>query len=54
MRLAKYLARSRNDDIIEIINSFNSFFMTIFFAVDTYYEGTPPIIIIIEYGILIF
>lgn len=54
MRLAKYLARSRNDDIVEIINSFNSFFMTIFFAVDTYYEGTPPIIIIIEYGILIF
>ena len=54
MRLAKYLTRSRNDDIVEIINSFNSFFMTLFFAVDTYYEGTPPIIIIIEYGILIF
>ena len=53
-RLAKYLTRSRNDDVLEVINAFNSFFMTIFFAVDTYFDGTPPIIIIIEYGILIF
>ena len=53
MRLAKYLARSRSDDIIELINAINSTFMTIFFAVNTYYDVTPPIIVILEYGILI-
>jgi hypothetical protein len=54
MRLAKYLARSGTDDIFEIINAVNSLLMTILFAVDTYYVGSPQIIVIIEYGILIF
>jgi len=52
VRLAKYLAKTRSDDIIEIINAFLSFILTFFFALDTYYDGTPEVIVFSEYAIL--
>jgi hypothetical protein len=52
-RLAKYLSKTRTDDIIEVVNAIMSFLLTLFFAVDTYYKGTPKVIEVAEYAILI-
>lgn len=52
-RLAKYIAKTRSDDVIEIINAFLSFILTLFFALDTYYDGTPTVIEYAEYVVLI-
>ncbi len=40
-KLAKYLSKTRTDDVIELFNAVLSFLLTLFFAVDTYYQGTP-------------
>ena len=52
-RLARYLAKTRTDDIIEAFNAFLSFCLSLFFALDTYYDGTPVVIQYAEYVILI-
>jgi hypothetical protein len=52
-RLAKYLSKTRSDDLIEGQNAFLSFILTLFFALDTYYDGTPVVIEYAEYVILI-
>jgi len=53
MRLAKYLAKTRSDDIIEAINASLSVLFTIFYALDSYYPGTPTIIVYSDYVILV-
>ena len=52
-KLAKYLSKTRTDDVIELFNAVLSFLLTLFFAVDTYYQGTPKVIEVAEYAILI-
>jgi hypothetical protein len=52
-KLAKYLSKTRTDDIIEGLNAILSFLLTLFFALDTYYDGTPRVIEFAEYVILI-
>jgi len=52
-RLAKYIAKTRSDDYIEGLNATLSFILTLFFALDTYYDGTPIVIEYAEYVILI-
>lgn len=52
-RLAKYLSKTRTDDVIEVINALLSFILTLFFALDTYYDGTPIVIEYAEYVVLI-
>ena len=39
--------------MIELFNAVLSFLLTLFFAVDTYYQGTPKVIEVAEYAILI-
>ncbi len=43
-RLARYLTKTRTDDIIEAFNAFLSLCLSLFFALDTYYDGTPVVI----------
>lgn len=52
-KFAKYLSKTRTDDLIEILNAFLSFLLTLFFALDTYYDGTPRVIEFAEYVILV-
>lgn len=53
-RLAKYITKTRTDDIIEAVNALLSFLLTFFFAMDTYYTGGSPLIITYcEYVIMI-
>ena len=53
-RLAKYITKTRTDDIIEALNALLSFLLTFFFAMDTYYQGGSPLIITYcEYVIMI-
>ena len=43
-KLGRYLTKTRTDDIIEALNAVLSFCLTLFFALDTYYDGTPVVI----------
>ncbi len=39
--------------MVEIVNAFLSFVLTLFFALDTYFDGTPLVIEFAEYVILV-
>lgn len=52
-KLGRYLTKTRTDDIIEGFNAVLSLFLSLFFALDTYYDGTPVVIKYAEYVILI-
>ena len=52
-KLGRYLTKTRTDDLIEAFNAFLSLCLSLFFALDTYYDGTPVVIIYAEYVILI-
>lgn len=59
MRLTKYLMSSNNQnlfyiDAIEIMNAFFSLCLMLFYAIDTYNDGMPQTLIVIEYILLIY
>jgi len=54
LRLTKYLVTTRTEDGIEFINAILSFILTIFFALDTYPNGTSGVIQYIELVIVIY
>lgn len=54
MRITKYLATSRIEDVIEILNAICSFLLTLFFAVDTYNYETPIALQYLELIIIIY
>jgi hypothetical protein len=54
MRLTKYLATSRTEDVIEMTNAFMSFILAFFFMLDTYYSTSPPAIQYMELVIIAY
>ena len=53
LRLAKYIAKTRSDDFIEGLNAILSLLLTVFYALDSYYPGTPKVIVYSEDVILL-
>ena len=54
LRLTKYLVTTRTEDAVEFLNAGLSFILTLFFALDTYPNGTSDVIQYIELVIVIY